>query len=84
MTGDGGFQSLRPPGDSTLEEGNFRRKLSKREKKDLKKKGKLHKIKSINDGDPSVAEKLYTGMEYLSSCYSGCKFYTFLIRDKNE
>ncbi|XP_043199321.1 afadin-like isoform X3 [Amphibalanus amphitrite] len=52
--------SLRAPGESTLDEGNFKRKLSKREKKDLKKKGKLHKIKSINDHDSSVAEKLYT------------------------
>ncbi|XP_037088487.1 afadin-like [Pollicipes pollicipes] len=52
--------SLRPPGESTLDEGNFKRKLSKREKKEMKKKGKLHKMKSSNENDSSVAEKLYT------------------------
>lgn len=44
---------------------SFRRKLSKREKKQLKKQEKLSRMKSengdINDKD-GVAEKLYTGL----------------------
>jgi len=43
---------------------SFRRKLSKREKKQLKKQEKLSRMKSENldvNGD-NVAEKLYTGI----------------------
>lgn len=41
---------------------NFKRKLSKREKKELKKKEKLSRLKSdTNDENRPVAEKLYTG-----------------------
>lgn len=42
---------------------NFKRKLSKREKKELKKKEKLSRLKSdVNDENRPVAEKLYTGI----------------------
>lgn len=41
---------------------NFKRKLSKREKKELKKKEKLSRLKSdTNNENRPVAEKLYTG-----------------------
>lgn len=44
---------------------SFRRKLSKREKKQLKKQEKLNRLKStgaIDENDaPKVAEKLYSG-----------------------
>lgn len=44
---------------------NFKRKLSKREKKELKKKEKLSRLKSdTNDENRPVAEKLYTGQKY--------------------
>lgn len=46
---------------------SFRRKLSKREKKQLKKQEKLSRMKSengdVNDKD-GVAEKLYTGNSF--------------------
>ena len=45
----------------------FKRKLSKREKKELKKQEKLQKQKAKeNKGDESVADQLYTGR---ISCY---------------
>ena len=44
---------------------SFKRKLSKREKKQLKRQEKLNKIKTNalanNENDSGVAEKLYTG-----------------------
>lgn len=44
---------------------SFKRKLSKREKKQLKKQEKLNRVKSTGgvppDESDSVAEKLYTG-----------------------
>lgn len=52
------------PLSSVNEKGdqNFKRKLSKREKKELKKKEKLSRMKSdTNDENRPVAEKLYTG-----------------------
>lgn len=53
---------------------NFKRKLSKREKKELKKKEKLSRLKSdTNDENRPVAEKLYTGI-----------FYILLISFRNE
>ena len=48
-------------------DGDFKRKLSKREKKAIKKQEKLNKANkdkdggSTKDGESSVAEKLYTG-----------------------
>ena len=49
------------PSDS-FQESSFRRKLSKREKKQMKKQEKLNRLKSSGDADEgSVAEKLYTG-----------------------
>ncbi|XP_037079284.1 afadin-like [Pollicipes pollicipes] len=39
---------------------NFKRKLSRREKKLLKKQDKLRRMQSNNENDPSVAEKLYS------------------------
>jgi afadin len=51
---------------------SFRRKLSKREKKQLKKQEKLNKIKMNapvnNENDGGVAGKLYTGAYLLSTC----------------
>lgn len=45
---------------------SFKRKLSKREKKELKKKEKLLRLKSdTNDENRPVAEKLYTGWSKL-------------------
>ena len=43
------------------EDSSFKRKLSKREKKQLKKQEKLNKMKEKENKDESVAEKLYTG-----------------------
>ncbi|QQP51616.1 Uncharacterized protein FKW44_013036 [Caligus rogercresseyi] len=48
--------------EPTKEDSSFKRKLSKREKKQLKKQGKINKVKDKeNAKDESVAEKLYTG-----------------------
>ena len=54
--------------EGTFQEGgsNFRRKLSKREKKQLKKQEKLNRMKSTtgvanDENDAGVAEKLYSG-----------------------
>lgn len=54
--------------EGTFQEGgsSFRRKLSKREKKQLKKQEKLNRMKSSggianDENDAGVAEKLYTG-----------------------
>lgn len=49
---------------TVIEKGdqNFKRKLSKREKKELKKKEKLSRLKSdSNNENRPVAEKLYKG-----------------------
>ena len=53
---------------STTGTGEFKRKLSKREKKELKKQEKINKLKNKENGKGSavsteegVAEKLYTG-----------------------
>lgn len=50
---------------------SFRRKLSKREKKQLKKQEKLSRMKSengdINGGQDNVTEKLYHGMSIKTS-----------------
>ena len=43
------------------ETGSFKRKLSKREKKQLKKQEKLRRMKSGAENDTNVAEKLYSG-----------------------
>lgn len=52
----GPLTSINEKGDQ-----NFKRKLSKREKKELKKKEKLSRLKSdVNDENRPVAEKLYT------------------------
>lgn len=55
--------------EGTFQEGgsSFKRKLSKREKKQLKKQEKLNRIKSTSglspeENDSGVAEKLYTGI----------------------
>ena len=54
--------------EGTFQEGgsSFRRKLSKREKKQLKKQEKLNRMKSAgltnDENDAGVAEKLYTGI----------------------
>lgn len=56
------------PLSSVNEKGdqNFKRKLSKREKKELKKKEKLSRLKSdTNDENRPVAEKLYTGTLFI-------------------
>lgn len=66
--------------ETTFQEGgsSFRRKLSKREKKQLKKQEKLNSLKSTggvtnDENESGVAEKLYTGKcEY--EIYSGGKF----------
>lgn len=64
--------------EGTFQEGgsSFRRKLSKREKKQLKKQEKLNRMKSTgginnDENESGVAEKLYTG-EYiiLYCCYN--------------
>lgn len=58
---------MQAPSISGLSDSNssFRRKLSKREKKQLKKQEKLARMKSDADADEvqdhNVAEKLYTG-----------------------
>lgn len=49
---------------------SFKRKLSKREKKQLKKQEKLNRAKSHglspnDENDAGVAEKLYTGLNLL-------------------
>ena len=62
------------PATQPPEESSFRRKISKREKRNMKKENKLRKLKSsgMNDAEDSnnstsnnksgsVAEKLYTG-----------------------
>lgn len=53
---------------------SFRRKLSKREKKQLKKQEKLNRLKSagVNDeNDARVAEKLYSGCcHFFGVCHS--------------
>lgn len=54
------------PSSTFQQDGSsFRRKLSKREKKQLKKQEKLNRLKSagaIDENDaPKVAEKLYSG-----------------------
>lgn len=47
---------------NTFQESSFRRKLSKREKKQLKKQEKLKRVQSTeNEDGGKVAEKLYTG-----------------------
>lgn len=54
-----------PPHPTTpvpSKEQPFQRKLSKREKKELKKQEKLRRAIEANENDSSVAEKLYTGM----------------------
>lgn len=57
-----------PEGTFQDEGSSFKRKLSKREKKQLKKQEKLNRIKSAGNGitqdenDSGVAEKLYTGI----------------------
>lgn len=53
-----------PSGTFQQDGSSFRRKLSKREKKQLKKQEKLNRLKSngVNDeNDARVAEKLYSG-----------------------
>ena len=70
------------PATQPPEESSFRRKLSKREKRNAKKENKLRKLKSTdghggggNDGggegggghDGGVAEKLYTGKKKTSN-----------------
>lgn len=63
---------------------SFRRKLSKREKKQLKKQEKLSRMKSengdINDKD-GVAEKLYTGTFLLTQilCYFSIIFFFLFL-----
>lgn len=48
--------------EGTFQNASFKRKLSKREKKQLKKQEKLNRLRSTNDeNDSGVAEKLYTG-----------------------
>ena len=57
--------------------GEFKRKLSKREKKELKKQEKLNKVKNkenSNKGigaqnEEGVAEKLYTGKNFYIELY---------------
>ena len=53
---------------ASAEDTSFKRKLSKREKKQLKKQEKLNKMKAAENGgngheagNEGVAEKLYTG-----------------------
>ena len=63
------FSSCQVPAGTFQESGSsFRRKLSKREKKQLKKQEKLNRVKSTgssttvtDENDSGVAEKLYTG-----------------------
>lgn len=62
-----------PEGTFQDEGSSFKRKLSKREKKQLKKQEKLNRIKSAGNGvttqdenDSGVAEKLYTGTDHLT------------------
>lgn len=54
------------PSSTFQQDGSsFRRKLSKREKKQLKKQEKLNRLKSAgstDENDARVAEKLYTGL----------------------
>lgn len=51
---------------NSFQDSSFRRKLSKREKKQLKKQEKLKRMKSNGDAEEgSVAEKLYTGTREL-------------------
>ncbi|XP_043225985.1 afadin-like isoform X3 [Amphibalanus amphitrite] len=54
--------SLNPTREPTGGGGdsNFKRKLSRREKKQMKKQDKLRRMQSSNENDPGVAEKLYT------------------------
>ncbi|XP_037079285.1 LOW QUALITY PROTEIN: afadin-like [Pollicipes pollicipes] len=52
--------SLKPAKDAAPGDDNFKRKLSRREKKLLKKQDKLRRMQSNNENDPSVAEKLYS------------------------
>lgn len=47
------------------ESNNFKRKLSKREKKEFKKKEKLSRLQSDASKENKNAEKLYTG----DDCY---------------
>lgn len=51
---------LRTSADTSNTEIPFKRKLSKREKKELKKQEKVKKMQSNIENDSSVAEKLYT------------------------
>lgn len=62
--------------EGTFQEGgsSFRRKLSKREKKQLKKQEKLNRLKSTgglpnDENDSGVAEKLYTGKIVYQNCF---------------
>ena len=54
-----------PAGTFQQDGSSFQRKLSKREKKQLKKQEKLNRIKTNNgandENDARVAEKLYSG-----------------------
>ncbi|KAK7083437.1 Mllt4p [Halocaridina rubra] len=63
LQGPTGVSHTLPPHPTTpipTREQPFIRKLSKREKKELKKAEKLRRANETNEGDPSVAEKLYT------------------------
>lgn len=59
---------------------SFRRKLSKREKKQLKKQEKLSRLKSengdVNDND-GVAEKLYTGKKNFINIIVECTNFVY-------
>ena len=67
--GDG---SAAATSSQSSKDGDFKRKLSKREKKAIKKQEKLNKANkdkdggSTKDGESSVAEKLYTGKSKFS------------------
>lgn len=72
------------PSDS-FQESSFRRKLSKREKKQLKKQEKLNRLKSSGDAEEgSVAEKLYTGTKVNSFGSVSTPNETRVLRSQND